>query len=38
MRPYDQATAGTRVSYSFDDETRVLTYLYQSSGDQSLQR
>ncbi|MBC9822884.1 cellulase family glycosylhydrolase [Terrabacter sp. MAHUQ-38] len=28
IRPYAQATAGTPVSYSFDDETRVLTYGY----------
>lgn len=36
IRPYAQATAGTPVSYSFDDETEVLTYRYRPFKDQSL--
>ena len=36
IRPYAQATAGMPVRYSYDDQARVLTYAYQSSGDQSL--
>lgn len=36
IRPYAQATAGTPVSYSFEDTTRTLNYTYQSNGDQSL--
>ncbi|WP_162259444.1 cellulase family glycosylhydrolase [Phycicoccus sp. Soil803] len=36
IKPYAQATAGTPVSYAFDDETRVLTYRYQPSSDSSL--
>ena len=36
IRPYAQATAGTPVSYSYNDDARVLTYSYRSNGDQSL--
>ena len=36
IRPYAQATAGTPVSYAFDDDTGTLTYGYQPSADASL--
>lgn len=36
IRPYAQATAGTPVSYSFDDDTRTLSYSYRPSDKASL--
>jgi endoglycosylceramidase len=36
IRPYAQATAGTPVSYSFDDQARTLRYSYRPFADTSV--